>query len=92
MLLLGSEQSMDRLHIEWNRLPLDDPQCVLRTMPQARPQTVTIDVSHEPHFTVDDLQGTLRTVWDAEAAAVTFLLIDLDYLSDSGIPSLTQVR
>ena len=83
---------MDLLHVEWNRLPLDDLQSVLGAMPQARPQTVTVDVSYEPHLAVDDLQGTLSAVWDAHAAAVTFLFVDLDYLPDSGILRFAQAR
>lgn len=45
-------------------------------MADAGPQAVAEEITDEPGFIIDDLNGALGTIGDAESAAVAQLLVD----------------
>jgi hypothetical protein len=58
--------------------PFFDDQSPLGAFPQAGPQAIAKLVGQQPGLAVHDLDGPFRTGGDAEAAAVTFFLVDTD--------------
>jgi hypothetical protein len=71
-----------------------DGDCPLGTFANAGAEPVAIGLAHEPCFTVDDGNRALDASGGADAAAVAFFLVDLDYfpgcfhLSDTGFRKL----
>jgi|SRR3989339_428697 len=51
---------------------------------KAGTQAIAEEIADEPCLTVDHLDGAFRTVWDAEAAASAFVLINRNYASFHG--------
>jgi hypothetical protein len=50
-------------------------------VPDACAQAVAHQVAYQPGLVVNDLQGTLMTIWDAQSAPVAFIFINPYYLS-----------
>ena len=73
---------LDRSLVERRSVPSLDRYGPLRTVPQARPQTITKDVRRQLRLPVDDPDGSLRTGGNALSAAVAQVLVDRNKLSD----------
>jgi len=61
----------------------------LGTLPEAGPQAVAVGFTDQPCLAVDDLESPFGASGHAKPAAVTFLLVDGDYLSFDLLVSLT---
>ena len=51
-------------------------------MSQTGAQAVTIDVTDQSGLAVNQLNGPFRTGCDAQTTAITFVFINLDYISN----------
>jgi hypothetical protein len=67
--------------VKFVRLPFGDPDGILRTLSETGAQAITQVIGGEDRLSAYDPDGAFRTGGDAEAAAVAFFFIDLDYLS-----------
>jgi hypothetical protein len=72
----------DRGFIEFVRFPLDDPDCILVTFAEAGAQPVAQVIGGESCLAVDDSNRPFGAGGDAEAAAVAFAVIYLNYFPD----------
>ena len=68
------------LLVEILRLPFDDFEGISGALPQTGPQPIAELFGRKPGFPVYNLQGALGAGRNADPAAVTLLLIDLDDL------------
>ena len=59
-------------------LPLRQRDGPFRAVADAGAKAVAEKVAHQPHLSVDDLQGAFGTVGEAQAAAGALLLVDCD--------------
>jgi hypothetical protein len=72
-------------------IALDHGDGALGTFPETGRETITVMFSNKPRFAIKKFYGTFRAGFHAFAAAVTFFIIYIDYLSfDSHCQFLRQ--
>jgi hypothetical protein len=71
-----------RLFVEVLSLAADHRDGALRTVTEARPEAVAVDVADQPRFAVDDRDRPLGAGGNALASDVTELLVDLHHLAN----------
>jgi hypothetical protein len=64
-------------------LCVHDLKRLLRAFAEAGPQAVAVLLGHEPRLAVYNLDGALGTRGDAYPAAIAFIFVDPDDLSDA---------
>jgi hypothetical protein len=79
--LLFAEVPCNRLLVKFVGFPLNDGDGILRTLAETGPEPVTEVVCGENRLAVDDFYGPFRAGRDAEPAAVTSFLVDLNNFS-----------
>ena len=72
---------LGRFLIELFCFSLLDGNSPLRAVPETGAQPIAIGLTDQLRLTINYLQGTLDTGWDAETSAVTLILINFDYFS-----------
>jgi hypothetical protein len=77
---LSAQMLLDRLLIEFRSVPLDDPECVLRTLSDTCPEAIAEHLVHDLGLAIYYLQCPFSALGDARAAAIALVLIYLDDL------------
>jgi hypothetical protein len=78
----GLQVLLHRYFIKLGGVPLDDFNGILRAFAQARSQTVTEVVSIQHRLAMDDFYSPFSTGRYAKAAAVTLVLVNLNYFTN----------
>ena len=81
IVFFGVQMMFNRHFVEFIGFAFLDCNRVLRTFAETGAKTVAVLLFDESGFAVYNLQRTFGAGWNTDAAAVTFLLVNFNYLS-----------